>query len=106
MAGTPRPARSSPPRKGKRRAGRRAEVGEGKRAVKFTPVVMVALAALAGCQARLTLEEAQARCTQQGGLLAVINTQQITASGVGTLIRSPGECVSPSKFGGAPPPAK
>ena len=72
----------------------------GKAAMVFT------LAALAGCQPRLTLEEAQARCTRQGGLLAVIYTQEVTASGVGEPIKTPGECVSPKKFGGgAPTPA-
>jgi hypothetical protein len=74
----------------------------------------VALAAvvLGGCQASLTLEEAQARCAQQGGLLTVIYTQQITASGVGEQIGHPGDCISPDKFevtspapGGTPPKA-
>jgi predicted small secreted protein len=75
----------------------------------FTPVVIVALGAflLAGCQERLTLEQAQALCTKQGGLLAVIYTQKITASGAGPQIASPGDCISPSKFDIKPaaPPA-
>jgi len=62
----------------------------------------VALAAvvLSGCQTGMTLGEAQARCTAQGGLLTVIYTQSITASGVGEQVGSPGECIAPSKFDG------
>lgn len=62
---------------------------------------------VAGCQHKLTLEEAQEQCMNKGGLLMVIYTQQITASGPGEQVASPGDCVSPSKF--APPnnpPAK
>jgi hypothetical protein len=58
---------------------------------------------LGGCQTPLTLEEAIERCTQQGGLLTIIYTQQITASGVGEQIGSPGDCVQPSKFEAANP---
>jgi hypothetical protein len=58
---------------------------------------------LAGCQSKMTLEEAQALCTKKGGLLVVIYTQQITASGPGPQITSPGNCISPSKFDIAPP---
>jgi len=73
--------------------------------MKCVPAVIVALGAfvLAGCQDRLTLEEARALCTKQGGLLVVIYTQELTASGVGPQVASPGDCVSPSKFGVAPP---
>ena len=63
---------------------------------------------LAGCQHKLTLEEAQEQCMKKGGLLMVIYTQQITASGPGEQVASPGNCISPSKFD-APasnPPAK
>jgi len=62
---------------------------------------------LAGCQHQLTLEEAQEQCTKKGGLLMVIYTQQITASGPGEQVANPGNCISPSKFD-APnnPPAK
>ena len=79
--------------------------------MKFAPVGIAALvatlAALGGCQAKMTLEEAQAQCEKQGGLLAVIYTQQISASGLGQRIAHPGDCISPSKFGAsnAPPPA-
>jgi hypothetical protein len=73
--------------------------------------VALAAAVLGGCQASLTLEQAQALCAQQGGLLTVIYTQQITASGVGEQIGSPGDCISPDKFdttvpqpSSAPPP--
>jgi hypothetical protein len=73
--------------------------------MKFAPVVIVALGAfgLAGCQDRLTLEEAQALCTKQAGLLVVIYTQKLTASGIGPQIASPGDCISPSKFDITPP---
>ena len=72
--------------------------------MKFAAVVIVALGAfgLAGCQDRLTLEEAQARCTKQGGLLVIIYTQKVTAAGVGPQIGSPGDCISTSKFDIAP----
>jgi len=53
------------------------------------------------------------RCAQQGGLLTIIYTQQITASGIGEQIGSPGDCIQPSRFeattpppGSASPPAK
>lgn len=60
---------------------------------------------LAGCQERLTLAEAQARCTQQAGFLVIIHTQKINKAGVvGPEIDSPGDCVSPGKFD-VPPPA-
>ncbi len=58
---------------------------------------------LGGCQASMTLEEAQARCTEQGGLLTIIYTQSITASGIGEQIGTPGDCISPSKFENTPP---
>lgn len=61
-------------------------------------VAALAAGALAGCQQPLTLEEAQAQCTKQGGFLVVIHTQKITASGIGPDVPSPGDCVSPSKF--------
>lgn len=68
---------------------------------------------LGGCQTSMTLEEAQARCTEQGGLLTIIYTQSITASGIGEQIGTPGDCISPSKFentptkpSSAPPPAR
>jgi hypothetical protein len=51
----------------------------------------------------MTLEEAQARCTEQGGLLTIIYTQSITASGIGEQIGTPGDCISPSKFENTPP---
>jgi len=45
---------------------------------------------------------------KKGGLLMVIYTQQITASGPGEQVASPGNCISPSKFDAPPtnnPPA-
>lgn len=76
--------------------------------MKFAFVVGLALAslALAACQPGLTLEEAQAQCTKQGGLLVVIYTEKITRSSIGPVVASPGNCVSPSKFEKeTPPPA-
>lgn len=67
--------------------------------MKVARIGTVALLALGGCQANLTLEEAQALCAKKGGLLTIIYTQQITASGVGEPIGAPGECVSPKEFG-------
>ncbi|MDP1586237.1 MAG: hypothetical protein Q8M07_00715, partial [Prosthecobacter sp.] len=78
---------------------------------------IVASAALSGvllgsCQTSMTLEQAQARCAEKGGLLTIIYTQSITASGIGEQIPTPGDCISPSRFettapkpSGAPPPA-
>ena len=79
--------------------------------MKFTVGIVggiVGLAALGlwGCQARLTLEEAQALCAERGGLLTVIYTQSVTASGVGEPVPSPGECISPSNFENTAPTAK
>jgi len=73
--------------------------------LKLVPVAMAVFGAcaLAGCQERLTLEEAQARCKQQGGYLVVIYTQPISTSGVGPEEASPGDCVSASKFDVAKP---
>jgi len=71
--------------------------------VKSAQFAFLAAFVLAGCQSKMTLEEAQALCTKKGGLLVVIYTQQITASGPGPEIASPGDCVSPSKFDIAPP---
>ena len=74
--------------------------------------VMVVLSAglLGGCQHKLTLEEAQALCTKQGGFLVIIHAQKLTRSGaVGPDMPSPGDCISPDKFEAAPsapiPPA-
>ena len=50
----------------------------------------------------MTLEEARAECTRQGGFLMVIHTQKITRAGVGKEIDSAGDCVSPGKFKDAP----
>lgn len=71
--------------------------------MKVVPVAILGAFVLAGCQDRLTLEEAQALCKKQGGLLMVIYSQKLTASGIGPQIASPGDCVSPSKFDIAPP---
>ena len=73
--------------------------------MKFAPVVIAGLGAfvLTGCQDGLTLKEAQALCTKQGGLLVVIYAQKLTASGVGPQVASPGDCIPPGKFDIAPP---
>lgn len=59
---------------------------------------------LAGCQHKLTLEEAQAQCEQKDGLLVLVYTQKITASGPGEQVVSPGDCVTADKFGVAAAP--
>lgn len=85
-------------------AGSSRKVRRGdKTIVKSALFAFLAGIVLAGCQSKMTLEEAQALCTKKGGLLVVIYTQQITASGPGPQIASPGNCVSPSKFDIAPP---
>lgn len=80
--------------------------------MKFTPVGIAALAAaliaLAGCQtkAERSLDEAEALCKKQGGLLTIMYTQQVTAAGIGKQVGHAGSCVPLSKFGvGAPVPA-
>lgn len=66
--------------------------------------VIAGLGLLAGCQGPLTLEEARAACTKQGGFLVVIHTQKITKAGVvGPEIDTPGDCIAPDKFDVAPP---
>ena len=75
----------------------------GETTVKSALFAFLAALVLAGCQSKMTLEEAQALCTKKGGLLVVIYTQQISASGPGPQIASPGNCISPSKFDIAPP---
>jgi len=54
--------------------------------------------ALAGCTHRSTLEEAQEQCMKAGGMLMIVYTQEITLSGPGPQVASPGDCVMPSKF--------
>ena len=73
--------------------------------MRLIAVVAVSAAfALAGCVEKLTLEQAQARCTQQGGFLVIIHSQKISKAGaVGPDEPSPGDCISPSKFEVAPP---
>jgi len=75
--------------------------------VKRVPVMMALLGAsvLAGCQHSMTLAEARAACTKQGGFLVVLHTQKITMAGVGPEIDIPGDCVSPGKFDNAAKPA-
>ena len=81
--------------------------------MKFTPIVILCVfagaLAVAGCQHELTLEEAQAACTKQGGFLVVFYSQKVTMAGLGPQIATPGNCVSAGKFDKAPaasaPPA-
>lgn len=70
-------------------------------------VTMMALGALvlAGCEHQMTVEEARAACTKQGGFLVVIHTQKVTLSGLGPEKDSPGDCVSPGKFDSPAKPA-
>lgn len=70
----------------------------------FLAIVGVCVFALAGCQGKMTLEEAQAACTKKGGLLVVIYSQKITAAGPGEEVALPGDCISPSKFDATPAP--
>ena len=70
--------------------------------MKRLPAMAAFLCLLAGCRA-LTLEEARAACTKQGGFLVIIHTQKITLSGVGDEVASPGDCISPDKFHDAAP---
>ena len=75
--------------------------------MKYTAWLILGALMLAGCQHKMTLEEAQAACTKQGGFLAIIYTQKITAAGLEPEVASPGDCISPDKFDKpAPPPAK
>lgn len=53
---------------------------------------------LAGCEHQMTLEEARAACTKQGGFLVVIHTAKVTLAGVGPEKDSPGDCISAGKF--------
>ena len=54
--------------------------------------------ALAGCVHAPTLEELQERCMKQGGMLMIIYTQELTLSGAGEQIPSPGRCIMPENF--------
>jgi hypothetical protein len=70
-------------------------------------MALVGASVLAGCEHRMTLEEARAACTKQGGFLVVIHTMKVTMAGVGPETDSPGDCISSGKFDNAakPPPA-
>ena len=72
--------------------------------MKATPIAILFAGAftLTGCQHAMTLEEAQAACTKQGGFLVVFYSRKITTAGVGPEIATPGNCVSPDKFDHAP----
>ena len=75
--------------------------------MKRAPAVILGALLLAGCQHQMTLEEARAQCTKQGGFLVVFYTQKVTLAGVGPQVATPGNCVSSSNFNMAPaaPPA-
>jgi hypothetical protein len=70
------------------------------------PVIGLALVAflLAGCQP-LTLAQAQANCTQKGGLLTVIYKQEITRMSAGPVVAIPGDCILGESFGVPAAPA-
>ena len=75
--------------------------------MKFALLAILPAFVLAGCQYKLTLEEAQQRCMKNGGMLVLIYTQEITAAGPGEQIVSPGHCVLADKFDApAPPPGQ
>ena len=99
--------RSSRPPKARAARAERKVLHKGEASVKFALVVSVGVIAsgfvLTGCQHQLTLEEARAACTQQGGFLVVIYTQQITMAGVGPQVATPGNCVSSKDFNAAQP---
>ena len=71
--------------------------------VRFVILAMTLM--LAGCQHKLTLEEAQALCEKQGGFLVVIYTQKITASGPGDQVARPGDCLRTDQYGITDTPA-
>lgn len=78
-----------------RRAEFRAEI------LKFAKSALLAIApalVLAGCQHASPLDEAQERCAKQGGMLMIVYTQEITMSGPGEQVPSPGRCVMPDNF--------
>src|SRR5579872_5013436 len=54
--------------------------------------------AVAGCHPYMTLQEAQAQCTKQGGLLVIIYSQKFTRTRMGPVVASPGDCISPDRF--------
>lgn len=66
--------------------------------MKFASLAILPVLALAGCAHKLTLEELQDQCMKQGGMLMIIYTQEITASGPGEQIANPGKCVTPKNF--------
>ena len=70
--------------------------------MKRAPAVILGAIVLAGCQHEMTLEEARAQCTKQGGFLVVFYTQKVTTAGVGPPVATPGNCVSPGNFKTAP----
>jgi hypothetical protein len=66
--------------------------------VKSALLALLPVLALAGCVHKLTLEDIQEQCMKRGGMLMIIYTQEITASGPGEQIPSPGKCVMPENF--------
>ena len=73
--------------------------------MKRAPAVILGAIVLAGCQHEMTMEEARAQCTKQGGFLVVFYTQKVTTAGVGPPVATPGNCVSPSNFKTSAPAA-
>lgn len=77
------------------RAVRRAALGKfAKSALSALPPLLL----LGGCVHEPTLEELQDRCMKKGGMLMIVYTQEITMSGPGDQIPTPGRCVMPENF--------
>ena len=66
--------------------------------VKSALIALLPVFALAGCVHVPTLDELQEQCMKKGGMLMIIYTQEITLSGIGDQIPSPGRCVMPENF--------
>lgn len=76
--------------------------------MKSAPFALLPLLLLAGCAHPPTLEDLQEQCMKKGGMLMIIYTQELTLSGAGEQIPSPGRCVMPENFDkdapASPPP--
>ena len=66
--------------------------------MKAAPVALLPVFALAGCVHAPTLDELQEQCMKKGGMLMIIYTQELTLSGAGEQIPSPGRCIMPENF--------
>ena len=66
--------------------------------MKSALIALLPVFALAGCVHVPTLDELQEQCMKKGGMLMIIYTQELTLSGAGEQIPSPGKCVMPENF--------